>query len=67
MSDILVLSDKGRAAAHAMICDAYRTGGIKGARESAQELVGPHGYLAVMVEALRTMPQAERSAAARIT
>jgi hypothetical protein len=59
------LSDKGRGAAHAMIRDAYRTGGIRGARECAQQVVGASGYLAVMVEAIRSMPQAERSATYR--
>ena len=43
----------GLRAARDAIRSAYAHGGIKAARETAQTLVGPVGYLSVMVAALR--------------
>ena len=43
------LSEQAKVA----IRSAYAHGGIKAARETAQTLVGPVGYLSVMVAALR--------------
>lgn len=61
MGNVVALSEKDRSAAHALIQEAYMAGDLRAARDAAQTLVGPRGYLEVLVAALRAIPPAERN------